>query len=277
MKQFILIIWLKMALYIDVLPSDLLKPLFLYLSRHDLSLLLPIIKDMGNCSRLLSNKLFWTSVWKRDISSIIIAPNNIETQCQEILNMYKTLTFDQANLDLLTVNGYDILLYDIFSLNMHQNPEILMILRNHVLATATYSNHISIMRKMFEFGADDYTTALVEVSGTNNIDALDVLISKMKGTVDFDALLNVAAADGKLIMSRYLIQLGARLFNWAMYNAAMYGHIEIVELLLEKGATNHEECINIAQSRNRVDIADFIKQYIDRSSDISLKNKSGPF
>lgn len=71
-------------LYFSILPSDLFPPLFLYFNYAELIKILPELRQFLAFNRLFNSKIFWTKIWKRDISSIITLPRNPYRKYEEI-------------------------------------------------------------------------------------------------------------------------------------------------------------------------------------------------
>jgi hypothetical protein len=258
---------MKMTIYLNILPTDLLELLFLYISKDDMLTCL----NLENAHKLLDRNLFWETVWNRDISSLVPIqhPNypKYHERYQYVLKQYQTLLCTKESLDYLAANGYDILLYEMFSRN--RDIPLLQDLHEYILVSAAIDNHLPIMQKMIDFGANDTMMALIQVAGSNSIEALDFLVNQHLrlypgGSVDFSGLLNLSAYFGCLSMSKRLIELGANHYNWALHNAVTRNNVGVIKLLLEKEATNYDECIQLAENNNRKDIADIIKSYKDR-------------
>jgi hypothetical protein len=72
----------------------------------------------------------------------------------------------------------------------------------------------------------------------NKIISLRLLIEKYKDELDWSFGLVSACGGGNRSVVELMIQKGATNWNWALENACSGGHLEIVELLIEKGATN---------------------------------------
>jgi|SRR5581483_4031040 len=248
-----------MSLYLDCLPSDLLAQLFLYFSRKNLAYLLPNVKNIGKASRILDHKVFAETIWRRDISSLSPLPYFIIPLYQELCIRFDNFTLHSVNIRYLIVYGYDVLLYELLSIH---KSNITNDIYNDILGYAAYYNQIAIMNKMIELGADDYMAALIDVASTDNIEALKILISK-SNHVDFDALLDMAAYDGKITMVKYLINHGATYYSCAMDNAIFKGRTEVVKIFLEKGINNLETFLETAQSKGYIDIVDLIQEYIN--------------
>lgn len=248
-----------MSLYFDGLPSELLSLLFLKFSKNDLFALLSKIKPLNIYCQLLKDKHFWKTVWNRDISSFVQAPVNIQELYLDIINNNKK--FEEDELDYLTSSGYDILLYE--QLLSNKDNERFKELCDHVFVTAACSDHKSIVCKMIELGADEFMMALINIASTDNVEMVKFLISKSNRRVDFDALLDMASYCGELNMATYLAENGATDYNWGMHNAVFMNHIDIVKLLLEKGATNHDGCILLADEKKHDCIVELIKRFRD--------------
>src|ERR1700738_851416 len=99
-----------MSLYLSTLPIDLLPQLVLYLPSEDIKDLLLDIKQISDLKSLIKSKIFWTLLWKRDISTIIPCPSSAHKRYIEIIEKLSTLVnWDQ--IEYLAFKGYDVLLY----------------------------------------------------------------------------------------------------------------------------------------------------------------------
>src|SRR5581483_8901604 len=80
---------LKMSLYFDLLPSELVDLLFLYFTSYELLIVLPEIEKLPNFSHLFSSKIFWKQLWRRDISLFLPVPENTY---EKYIGIFQTLS-----------------------------------------------------------------------------------------------------------------------------------------------------------------------------------------
>ena len=55
-----------------------------------------------------------------------------------------------------------------------------------------------------------------------------------------------------------MLDYGAKNYEIMMNNAASFGHIKIVQLMLNCGAKNYDEAMNLAMRENHVDIIELL-------------------
>jgi ankyrin repeat protein len=70
----------------------------------------------------------------------------------------------------------------------------------------------------------------------------------------FDFAMRYASEGGHMEIVKLMIEKGATYFDWAMYNAARGGHMEIVKLVIEKGATEFNLAIRFAAEGGNMEI-----------------------
>jgi len=64
---------------------------------------------------------------------------------------------------------------------------------------------------------------------------------------------------GHMDIVQLMIQKGATQFNSSMYWAARGGHLNIVQLMIQKGADDFNSAINIATEEKHMDIINYLK------------------
>lgn len=218
-----------MSLYLSVLPTDLLPPLFLFFNSKELLTILPELKKISTFNSLFSSTIFWRKLWRRDISSFLDVPSDPYTKYVEIFSNLSTLTYKYDKIKYLARSGYDILLLPLLSSIADYN---------YAMSYAASGGYIQIVELMLKNGANDYNWVMrnAAVGGHTNI----VKLMLRKGANDYDS---------------------------AMLTAAFNGHIEIVELMLEKGVNLHiDDAIRHATYGKRTDIVELLKSYKNRQN-----------
>ena len=75
-----------------------------------------------------------------------------------------------------------------------------------------------------------------------------------------------ACYDGHIDIVKLLIEKGANDLNWGLYNACYNGHIDIVKLLIEKGADDLNLGLSNACYNNQIEIIALLLNYTDDTS-----------
>jgi Ankyrin repeats (3 copies) len=88
----------------------------------------------------------------------------------------------------------------------------------------------------------------------------------------FDLAMYYASEGGHMEIVKLMIEKGATVFDWGMNDAALGGHMEIVKLLIEKGATDFDSAMYYAAEGGNMEI---IKLMIEKGAtefDWGMKN-----
>jgi len=228
----------QMPTYFSIMPSDIIKSLFLYFNRNELldiiSKIIGKINIIPQYNALKSND-FWKIFWKRDISSLIPPPENIYNEYKDVVeySSYKRKfsVYDHYFnvVKYLIVKNYDVLLYKILS-TLHSS--ILKDFYDFSLYVAAGQGRHEIVERMLGLGASEYNFAM-----------------------------QMAARGGHIEIVKRLLDKGATDYNSALQEASTEGHIDIVKLMLDKGASNFNEALKLAKTR---EIADLIDLYANR-------------
>ena len=93
-----------------------------------------------------------------------------------------------------------------------------------------------------------FSLIMLKASAEGDIDTVRSLIDQAKG-FDLDFSLLNASLFGHIDIVKLILSKGERshCYNTAMYNAASHGHIEIVRLMLNLGADNIQEIIHACE------------------------------
>ena len=94
---------------------------------------------------------------------------------------------------------------------------------------------------------------------------------------NYNKIMSLAASTGHIEIVRLMIEKGAKSYDKTMCNAARGGHIEIVRLMLEKGATYYDSAMSYAASSGHIEIVNLMlekgaKDYDQAISIASIKN-----
>lgn len=93
----------------------------------------------------------------------------------------------------------------------------------------------------------------------------DILLLPLLSTMyEFNRAMVVAASKGHVEIVNLMLQNGATQYNYAMANAATGGHIAIVELMLELGANNYNDAMANAAYGGHIEI---IRLMLERGAD----------
>ena len=92
----------------------------------------------------------------------------------------------------------------------------------------------------------------------NYICGMHIMSASAGDMFAYHNLLMFASEHGKINYVTLALSKGVKNFNKAMLNAAKGQHIDIVALMLENGAGNYDECIDITKS---LDIKELISTY----------------
>lgn len=237
-----------MALYLSRLPTDLFTPLFLNFSSDELLHIIPQLKGIWD----FNSKLFWKTIWRRDISSFTDPPIDSEqtwTNYQVIYNILRSNTDEKIK--YLVTNGCDILVYPLMR-NIHMKDCCYM------MRYAAEAGHGTMVNRLIELGANNYNYALLAAVSAGRVNIVKLLISK--GATNYNQALVSAASTGTIEIVKLMLELGATSYNAAMEYAAAGGQIKVVELMLHLGANNYNEVMCVAACSGNRDIIELMLQ-----------------
>jgi ankyrin repeat protein len=154
------------------------------------------------------------------------------------------------------------------------------------LIDASVNGHVNVVKLLIDKGVDVNanrdigTTALVSASGAGHIDVVKLLIDK---GVDVNAKSN----DGwKVIMYAYpahpRLTDGRHMDMTALMLASIAGYIDVVKLLIDKGANVNAKNNNgwtalmlVSQIAHQMSHIDLIELLIDKGADVNAKSNDG--
>lgn len=184
-------------LYFSLLPSDLFDLLFLRFSSAELLTLLPQVQSMKDFNKLFNSKTFWTELWKRDISTILVPSSDIYKKYEDIIEtIAKHSVYSQIK--YLAKDGYDRLLMHVLKNIILKNIGDY----NLAMSWAALGGHTKIVRLMLDRGANDYNDAM-----------------------------NYAASGGHIEIVKLMLDRGASNYNKAIKYAQVNKNTDIIELL----------------------------------------------
>lgn len=232
-----------MALYLSLLPTDLLQLLLLYFSSRELLAILPQLKDIKKIDRLIHSNVFWLKIWRRDISTFGLLPNNPYEKYREIFSELVRLTNKNPKITYLAENGYDILLSPLLS-NLDDY--------NFAMRNAAEGGHTELVKSLLDKGAYNYDQAMARAAYGGHIDIVELMLQK--GATSYNLAMSAAAFGGHMDIINLMLKLGANDYNRTMDNAAFRGHMEIVKLMLDRGANNYNQTMADAALGGYTDI-----------------------
>jgi len=77
----------------------------------------------------------------------------------------------------------------------------------------------------------------------------------------FNTSMEKASKTGHIEIVKIMLDKGANSFNLSMKNASYNGYIEIVKLMLDKGANNFNRSMRNASSNGHIEIVKLLKKY----------------
>ena len=218
-----LLLYIKLMSYFDALPIELLEQLTLYL--HPIELFYFFYHKIYNVfDRLLSINKSITSqeLWRRNISSIIQAPNVTYKVYVDIFHGYLQGCRD-TKIGYTAQNSYDVLLYPL----LIEIGDFLT-----AMYTAAYAGQDILIEKLLEIYKNKF--------GETNLDS------------EYENIMQLASQNGHINIIRRMLEKGATNYNDAMASAAEGGQIEIVKLMLEKGATAYDDARFLARKHHEI-------------------------
>lgn len=243
--------------YFALLPSDLIKQYFLnYFDMKAITTIMPIIKRISPFKKLLfkGDKIgLWRALWVRDISQYRIPTKISYKKYDELSNklaeMYKEFDTlkrtsyigfyfgNKGLIEYFASHGYEKLLYEITL-----SSEI-----NNALRYAVLGGYNDIVLKLiYEFGKiiprNTLLRALSDSGQGGHMDTVELLLKLAASNT-------IAEVKQKslTIGPNYYSRLEHENYNAVLEGAAAGGQLDIVKLMLEKGADNYIDAINGAQ------------------------------
>ncbi len=157
------------------------------------------------------------------------------------------------------------------------------------LGSASLYDDVSMLREALDKGEIDYSEAMAKAIKLEKREVVDLIFEKKVGIYDknivdlmlkekrnivgrlktnnskgFNDLIAIyAALKGHIKMLELMLEKGASDFDGAMRAAAKRGHIEIVELMLRKGASDFDGAMREAARRRHLEI---VKLMLDRGA-----------
>lgn len=263
-------------IYFLALPIDLFPSLFLYFSPTELAFSLHQIETISAFKSLFRSSIFWKTLWKRDISSFIepfpliadiyaeymtLFTGDMHERYRQALNWPPNNTETKDIREIiyyLTDKGYDILLYPI----LHNIYDC-----NWVISQAAWNAQLPIINKMIEKGVTYYDYAILCAIESGNIDIFHFLFEKnhAKNTIDFcNKIMSYAARYNYMNIIELMLQKGANAYDWALNSAVCGGNIDVVNLMLELGATDYNNALVNAVVHGNINC---IKLMLDKGAD----------
>ena len=122
---------------------------------------------------------------------------------------------------------------------------------------------LGLVKSLTDKGDIDYNDAMLEAAKAGHENIVEFMISK--GAENFNTGLNAAARAGRVKIVRLMFKYGAGLnliLNTPLIYAAENGHLDIVKLLVEKGATSFKTALVWANRGKHTEVADYLRQFI---------------
>lgn len=244
--------------YLTLLPSDLILPLFLYFDSAELILVITRLRDHPDIIRqqdFLQSREFWTAMWRRDISSLVIPDDVSYYQYTSVIDEVRRMGNSFASKVLyLAPKGYDILLYPILTTEDEYNT---------TMWAAAMGGHIEIVKKMLNKGANKIGLTMHHAAAKGHTDIVRLMLQHgaSKYKEDMKLSLREAANAGYTDIVALLLDNGATNLNQALYEAAKHGHYNTVKLLLERGATEYGYPLHFAKQKKYKDIVKLLEFY----------------
>lgn len=244
--------------YLTLLPSDLILPLFLYFDSGELISVITRLRDHSNIIRqqdFLQSMEFWTAMWRRDISSLVIPDDVSYYQYVSVMSDIRRMGDAFASKVLyLAPKGYDILLYPLLTTKDE---------RNTAMWAAAMGGHIEIVRIMLKKGADKIGVTMHHAAAKGHTDIVKLMLEHgaSKYKEDMRLSLREAASGGYTATVSLLLDNGATNLNQALDEAATKGHYDTVKLLLDRGATEYGYPLYHAKQKKHKNIVKLIESY----------------
>lgn len=127
------------------------------------------------------------------------------------------------------------------------------------LAEACRENRIDVIQLLLQHGAADYTRGLNAACQYGHPEAAQLMLDK---GASIDHGFAYACRYGQLPMVHFLIQKGADCLNGyvnaGLVNACLGHHMDIVQFMLSKGATNYDKALWAASKGGFMDLAELM-------------------
>lgn len=240
--------------YFDIVHSDLLFSLLLKFDSHNLVQQMSSLHYTNEFKRVFKSQTFWKLLWRRDVSSFINPPTDDVNAYDKYMNIFH---FDRYSLYCLGKHGYDILLYRKIR-NMKDY--------NMAMAGAAEGGHFAIVERMLQLGATDYNWALREAATSGSMILVDRMLQL--GASDYeDALYNASCHDHIEIVNK-MLQLGAKNYRAVLIHAAKNGNTQLVNRMLKLIDPNdNTETYNEAICEaSRCGYVDIVKLMLERGA-----------
>jgi ankyrin repeat protein len=183
-------------------------------------------------------------------------------------DIVQSIDLDHPNLDQLERAirwGYEIPVYRFFN----QHPEINHRQRNDLLTDAVRAGYPDIIDFLLSHGANDYNRALIAAIRNKNPDLVQFFLRL--GIDNYIDALNAAAVIGDLDLVRHFLNLlrahqgnwlGANQLAWATFMAARENHSAVVDELVRQGADLNAALRGAAFGNHR----ELVQQLIDQGA-----------
>lgn len=224
-----------MASYLSTLPQDLINSLFLYFPSNEL---IRFMEDPKRSSLNISfNSYFWTSVWRRDISSLVDWRNRSDDPYAMYKSVFEVLhnsKIYRKQMQFLARNGYDKLLYSILEVTPAD-----------------------------KWNFEKFHEAVQSAIEANHVEIINYCMSQ--GYRAYDDMMITAARYGRLNIIKMMIEKGAKNFDAAMtWAVTCINCMEIIDLMLEKGAKSYGATICSAIMADNREVVHKMLQLIDK-------------
>ena len=90
---------------------------------------------------------------------------------------------------------------------------------------------------------------------------MKILKLMVDNPTNYNKIMETAAYYGHIEIVKLMLEKGAKNYDSAMSYAASSGHIEIVKLMLEKGAKNYDSAIKTAAMYEHTEIVKFLQEH----------------
>lgn len=273
-----------MPTYFKALPADLLPQLFLYLSSEELKTVL-FNNKLLDVKSLINSKIFWDTLWKRDISSFTKVPDRTYRVYSDLSSKLSSYS-EWKQIDYLASMGYDILLYPLIKNQKDSNwaaanaavnghidiVKTLMTFSdgrinnfNEIAEIAATYGHLEIIKLIPEYKLHDYSTIVRIATSNGHIDIVETYLDKVDPEY-YWSFLEYAVCGNNLELIKLLLRKNARITFESFNNALKKGNRAVIELLLEhRNLLFSEECVKLysiglktAIERNHKDIVELL-------------------
>lgn len=98
-----------------------------------------------------------------------------------------------------------------------------------------------------------------------DVKLVQTILKKKGGGIEIDLALIGAAKGSHKALIDYLIEKGAKMWEWGMMGAVLGGHKDIIDFFIEKGANNWSGGLNYAMKTGRKDLIEFFQNKINNN------------